>query len=87
MRLRAAGLDNLAAERANVHVMDQAARKDRISAAATAGRCPECWGTLRADRVGSGRIADGIFCSLDCFSTFHAGYLLERAQASGTSRN
>jgi hypothetical protein len=42
--------------------------------------CPNC-GSHIADgkRVGTGRKADGGFCSLDCYASYYSGVLVERA--------
>ena len=34
------------------------------------GYCPVCGQTLTKPGYGSGKIADGLFCSLRCFSDF-----------------
>lgn len=40
--------------------------------------CPRCHKQLGDDRIGSGRLADGVFCSLDCQAKFHIDYYHER---------
>jgi hypothetical protein len=43
--------------------------------------CPFCHRPLQeGNRVGSGRKSDGGFCSLDCFSKYHALELAEKAR-------
>jgi hypothetical protein len=43
--------------------------------------CPNCHGAiLEGKRVGSGRMADGGFCSLDCFATYRALEFAEKAR-------
>ena len=43
--------------------------------------CPHCHDMIPAGtRVGSGRKADGGFCSLDCFSKYHALSFAEKAR-------
>jgi hypothetical protein len=43
--------------------------------------CPQCYRTLVAgQQVGSGKKSDGVFCSLKCFSSYHALDLIERAR-------
>lgn len=38
------------------------------------GVCPKCGAELtETRRYGSGSLADGIFCSLSCMSTYHYG--------------
>jgi hypothetical protein len=49
--------------------------------------CPNCGKPLATDRVGSGSYSDGVFCSLDCFSIFHADYLKERRDYGNPSHN
>lgn len=46
-----------------------------------AGICPNCGKRFSpARRVGSGRKADGGFCSLDCYAVFYRLELEERAR-------
>jgi hypothetical protein len=40
--------------------------------------CPNCGKVLGHDRVGSGRLADGVSCSLGCQATFHEDYYAKR---------
>jgi hypothetical protein len=40
--------------------------------------CPECDAPLDEERVGSGALADGVFCNLDCQIRFHEDYYRER---------
>jgi len=43
--------------------------------------CPYCQSVFpRGKRVGSGRMSDGGFCSLSCFSKYHALTLAEKAR-------
>lgn len=43
--------------------------------------CPNCGETIpEGTRVGSGRKADGGFCSLRCYAEFHEADLLEKAR-------
>jgi hypothetical protein len=60
------------------------AKRRRISEA-NPDRCPNCGQPLGTDRVGSGRLSDGIFCSLECLATFHDDYFDERARGSRPS--
>jgi hypothetical protein len=47
-------------------------RAENIRSAAESGTCPNCGRVVEpGSGLGSGRIADGIFCSLDCFASFH----------------
>lgn len=41
------------------------------------GVCPTCQAPL-SSRIGSGRVADGVFCSLTCFAQWHQTRLIER---------
>jgi len=42
--------------------------------------CPHCGRYIpEGTRVGTGQRENGGFCSLDCFTRFHAATLLERA--------
>jgi hypothetical protein len=58
-----------------------------IAAAAVEGRCPQCGVLLGSARFGSGRLADGVFCSLTCFAAFHDEYFTERIAGSRPSHN
>jgi len=43
--------------------------------------CPYCHTRIpESARVGSGRISDGGFCSLECFSRYHELDLIKKAQ-------
>ena len=43
--------------------------------------CPNCGkGIAEHSRVGSGKKADGGFCSLDCYATYYQTELTERAK-------
>jgi hypothetical protein len=43
--------------------------------------CPYCLNVFASgERVGSGRKSDGGFCSLDCFSKYHALAFAEKAR-------
>ena len=47
------------------------------------GICPRCENPIRASGgVGTGRIEEGLFCSLDCYSRFYGRELEERASSS-----
>jgi hypothetical protein len=43
------------------------------------GICPTCGGTL-VNRIGSGHLSEGVFCSLDCCAKWHEVGLLRRHQ-------
>jgi hypothetical protein len=43
----------------------------RLAAARLSGRCPMCGKPLGEAPYGTGRVADGIFCSLECLSRYH----------------
>jgi hypothetical protein len=45
-------------------------KQDRIEDARRRGVCPNCGAALGSERVGSGSVADGVFCSLGCLSEF-----------------
>jgi hypothetical protein len=66
---------------------ERAEEKRRRIAEANPDSCPQCGQPLGEDRIGSGRLADGIFCSLDCIAIFHEDYFRERARASRPSPN
>lgn len=61
--------------------MEEAEKRSRIAEAAAKDICPEC-GKPLTDRVGTGSLVDGVFCSLNCQATFHHEYYLARARAS-----
>jgi hypothetical protein len=43
--------------------------------------CPACGGTIaEGTRVGSGKKAEGGFCSTSCFAKYHSASLIERAK-------
>jgi hypothetical protein len=43
--------------------------------------CPNCGKVIpERDRIGSGRKADGAFCSLDCYAEFYQHELIEKAK-------
>ena len=46
------------------------------------GVCPKCRQAL-AQKYGSGRFEDGVFCSLDCYAEWHKGALIRRHEESG----
>jgi hypothetical protein len=67
-------------------------KQQRIAEAAREESCPQCGRPLgrtpeEGHRIGSGRLADGVFCSLGCFAEFHADYLEERIEQGTPSRN
>ena len=64
-------------------------KRARIEAAARKDVCPQRGRPLLPppDRVDSGNLADGLFCSLECLGNFHEDYFRERARASNPSRN
>jgi hypothetical protein len=41
------------------------------------GICPACHNGL-AQRIGSGKLDDGIFCSLACYAKWHSASLVQR---------
>ena len=70
----------------------QGTKEARIRDAAAEDRCPQCarpLGSSSAERrrVGSGRLADGVFCSLECFAAFHKDAYDERIANGVPSRN
>jgi ribosomal protein L37AE/L43A len=52
-------------------------KRQRIEDARRRDVCPECEKPL-TDRVGTGTLADGVFCSLECQAKFHHDYFEER---------
>jgi hypothetical protein len=56
-----------------------AARRAALEVCRERGLCPNC-GADVATGWGSGSLADGIFCSFDCFAKFHGPTLQKRAQ-------
>jgi hypothetical protein len=68
--------------------VDEREKKDRIARGHDQGLCPNCWSSIEpGGGVGSGRLADGIFCGLDCQAAFHKDYYRERARASNPPQN
>lgn len=41
--------------------------------------CPACRQTL-TNKIGSGQFKDGVFCSSDCYTKWHAAELVRRHQ-------
>ena len=41
------------------------------------GICPVCHNQL-AQRIGSGKLDDGVFCSMDCYAKWHGASLVQR---------
>jgi hypothetical protein len=64
--------------------MDKAAQ---IEDARRRDVCPNCGERLGTERVGSGSHSDGVFCSLECISRFHADYFEERRDYGNPSVN
>lgn len=62
-------------------------KRQRIAVGHRDEKCPECGGPLGSERVGSGQLANGVFCSLACIADFHKDYFHERARASNPSCN
>lgn len=53
---------------------DVPVRRDAVAVALRLGVCPACGRELTpTDRYGSGRLADGIFCSLGCYAGYRYG--------------
>lgn len=56
-------------------------RAERIKRSWDEGLCANCGKPIpEGARVGSGRRADGSFCSLDCYAQFHGEALLQKAR-------
>jgi hypothetical protein len=53
-------------------------KRARIEDARRRDVCPNCGEQLADERVGSGSLAAGVFCSLECLARFHADYFEER---------
>jgi len=47
-----------------------------------AGICPACT-KATVTKYGTGRFEDGVFCSFDCYTKWHAGALIRKHQDSG----
>lgn len=63
-------------------------QRERVEEARRLDVCPQCGVQLtEKNRVGSGSFADGVFCSLECLTTFHAGYFEKRKDEGGFSTN
>lgn len=63
-------------------------RQKRVERAREAGVCPECGRAVsEGQAVGSGSHADGRFCSLDCYATFHQERLEEKAKRTREARD
>jgi hypothetical protein len=44
--------------------------RERLAVSRLAGVCPVCERPIDGGGYGSGRIADGLFCSLECFAVY-----------------
>ena len=71
----------------SAHPMDEE-RAARLKAALAANVCPQC-GTDLTDRAryGTGRIAEGYFCSLECVAGFYAPEYLSKARETWNRMN
>jgi hypothetical protein len=61
--------------------MDPRERIERIEEGRRNGTCPYC-GEPVVNPVGSGRLADGVFCKLEHVAAFYADYFKERVEQS-----
>jgi hypothetical protein len=61
-------------------------KRERIEKAGRDGRCPQCEKRLEQDRIGTGALADGTFCSIECLATFHDDYLQMRTHQPDATR-
>jgi hypothetical protein len=71
----------------NHRKVDEAAKRKLIEEGLKHETCPNCGNPLGRDRVGSGRHADGVFCSLGCQAKFDADYYDERRDWGSPSSN
>jgi hypothetical protein len=62
-------------------------KREQIEDARLREICPHCGKPLGDDRVGSGSLADGVFCSLACLSSFHDEYFQARRDYGTPSSN
>jgi hypothetical protein len=67
--------------------MDESDKRAAIEHARRTDTCPQCRRPLAEDRVGSGSLTDGVFCSLDCQAQFHDDYFRERIRQGLPSPN
>lgn len=67
--------------------MDELDRRAAIEHGAKTATCPYCRQPLSGDRVGSGSLRDGDFCSLPCLAEFHDDYFRERIEQGLPSSN
>jgi len=79
--------DEVVALGASCAVLDEEQKRRRIEAAREHEVCPNCGKALDEERVGSGRLADGVFCSLGCLAAFHDDYYTERRDWGSSSPN
>lgn len=68
-------------------VVDEDEKRKAIETALEREVCPNCGEALGRDRVGSGRLADGVFCSLGWQATFHEEYYARRRDWGSPSSN
>jgi hypothetical protein len=64
-------------------------KRRAIERARAQGVCPACGRTLPPvpEPVGTGRLADGLFCGLDCLASFHDDYFEERRELGTPTDN
>jgi hypothetical protein len=65
------------------------AKRRQIEAARRRGICPACGDPLPPPPapIGTGRRADGLFCSLDCLARYHEGYFEQRRDLGTSTDN
>ena len=56
-----------------MHPKAEAERRQTARISIQLGVCPQCGAALVRPGYGSGSLADGLFCSLDCFGRFWYG--------------
>jgi hypothetical protein len=66
--------------------MDELDKRAAVEHGARTATCPQCHQPL-TDRVGSGALRDGVFCSLSCFAEFHDDHFRERIKQGLSSPN
>ena len=70
------------------HHMLSPAKRARLREANDLHLCPECSTPIvEGQGLGSGRIADGLFCTLDCYGKFYAEVLVEKHTPRLRARN
>lgn len=71
-----------------MHLVTSLSDEGTIDSARERGVCPHCESRVEPGTgVGSGRRADGLFCSLKCFAEFYDDYITRQSDQARQPRN